>query len=60
MHDRTALCRPFLVLSQASEHLSPGGEIDCMDVINPGKSDDHPNFRKPTCENGSFDSRYEI
>jgi trans-aconitate methyltransferase len=31
---------------QAFKHLSPGGWVECMDVINPGKSDDHPSFQE--------------
>lgn len=31
---------------QAFQHLSPGGWIECIDVVNPGKSDDHPNLEE--------------
>ena len=32
--------------TQAFQHLNPGGWIECIDVINPGKSDDHPNLEE--------------
>lgn len=37
---------PSRYCRQAFEHLSPGGWIECIDIVNPGKSADHPNFEE--------------
>jgi SAM-dependent methyltransferase len=37
---------PSHYFEQAFEHLSPGGWIECIDVVNPAKSDDNPNFKE--------------
>lgn len=40
------LADPARFCEQAFQHLSPGGWIECIDVVNPGKSDDHPNIQE--------------
>jgi SAM-dependent methyltransferase len=37
---------PSRFFEQAFEHLTPGGWVEAVDVVNPGKSDDHPNFQE--------------
>jgi SAM-dependent methyltransferase len=37
---------PARYCKQAFQHLNQGGWIECIDVVNPGKSDDHPNIEE--------------